>query len=865
MPGMVRPKSQTESASVRYLVPVPSYPINTILPELKRAIVGHQSVVLHAPPGAGKTTVVPLALIEAIPAESGRIVMLEPRRIAAVSAARWMAGTLGEQAGGTVGYTIRFDTKKSARTRIEVVTEGVLTRRMQADPSLENTGLIIFDEFHERSIHADLALALCLDIRKGLRQDLKILIMSATMDCGPVASLLGNAPVITSAGKAFPVEERYLEDRTDPLPVRIARAVRAALHETHGDILVFLPGSGEIRACIKTLHELPEVSDHRAVLHALYGDLPFQEQERAILPSKEHRKIVLATNIAETSLTIEGVRVVIDSGLTRILRYDPSNGMNRLVTASVSRASAEQRKGRAGRLGPGVCYRLYHRQDLQSMLPFNRPELLVSDLSSLVLEIAVWGLKDPSALSWLDPPPAAAWDAGLRLLQELGALDSSGSVTPLGRKMCRLPLHPRLSRLMLTAAEAGHARLGADLAAILTERDLFRRGTDGPAYDEPDISERVGLLRGWRDTRETGDIADASSLRAVERTAKQLSDLMPETAGAPSGDDTGGDVVSRLVLSAYPDVICSRRPEGGGRFVHMQGRGVRLSRNSHLVNDPFIIAVNADAGENTEGFVHVAASVTEELVRSVCAPQIKTVRRVEWDRNEGRITSTIEERLGAILLSSRSFAPTDEESVPVLCEAIRMTPDILVFGREAAQLQARVSLIRKAFPEESWPDLSGESLLSSLETWLAPWLLGVRSARDLGRLTAFPALRAMLTPNQARLLDERAPLSCPVPSGNRARLDYTAGPQPVLAVKLQEMFGLADTPLIAEGRVRVLLHLLSPAGRPVQITQDLKGFWNNTYQQVKKDLKGRYPKHPWPDDPWNAVPTRYTKNRVIRD
>jgi ATP-dependent helicase HrpB len=844
---------------------VNDYPIDSILPKLKETVRQHSSVILHAPPGAGKTTRVPLALLEVIPPKEGRIVMLEPRRIAAVSSARWMARTLGEQVGDTVGYTIRFDTKKTEKTRIEVVTEGILTRRIQSDPSLENTAMVIFDEFHERSIHADLAMALCLDIRRGLRKDLRILVMSATLDYGPVASLLSGAPVIASSGKAFPVEERYLDDgKASPLPMRIAGAVQVALRETTGDILVFLPGAREIRASVKQLNESLDRSGSGIALHALYGDLSFEDQERAIMPSKDRRKIVLATNIAETSLTIEGVQVVIDSGLTRMLRYDPSIGMNRLMTASVSRASAEQRKGRAGRLGPGVCYRLYGSHDLRSMLPFTRPEVLVSDLSSLILELAVWGVKDPSELSWLDAPPAAAWDSGLRLLQELGALDSSGSVTVTGRTMSRFPLHPRLSRLLLKAAELGYAQLGADLAAILTERELLRRSEGGGVRDEPDVSERVEMLRRWRNGKETSSITDPSALRAVERTSKQLLRLLPELeAGASRSSDNDGDddAVSRLLLSAYPDNICKRREEGDGRFVHVQGRGVRLSPDSHLGNESFIIAVNVDAGEKTEGYIHIAASVTEELIRSECADRIKSIKSVIWDRKEGRIAAAVEERLGAILLSSRSFTPADEDTVPILCDAIRTTPDILTLGKEARQFQGRVGLMRRTFPGESWPDLSDEYMFSRPEDWLISWLGGIRSAQGLSRLNVLPALREMLSRDQARLLEELAPLSLIVPSGSRVTIDYASGKQPILAVKLQEMFGLADTPLIANGRVRVLLHLLSPARRPVQITQDLKGFWNNAYQQVRKDLKGRYPKHPWPDDPWNAFPTRRTTAR----
>ncbi|MBS1125962.1 MAG: hrpB [Nitrospirae bacterium] len=715
------------------------------------------------------------------------------------------------------------------------------------------------DEFHERSIHADLALALCLDVRKGLRTDLKVLVMSATLDTGPIAALLGGAAVITSAGKSYPVEERYLEEeRPGPLPPRIIAAVRTALRETNGDILVFLPGSGEIRACARELTDVFDLNEERIALHALYGDLPFEEQERAIVPSREQRKIVLATNIAETSLTIEGVRVVIDGGLTRMLRYDPATGMNRLVTVPVSRASAEQRKGRAGRLGPGVCYRLYGRHSLQSMVPFTQPEVLVSDLAPLALELAVWGVKDRMALSWLDTPPDAAWNAGLGLLRDLGALDASGSVLPLGRAMARLPLHPRLSRLMLRAKELGCVSLGADLAALVTERDIFRHSAAAHIIDDPDFSERVDALRAWRRKKSAGSGADQSALRSVERTATQLKHLMPEAVGS---DATDPETVSRLLLAAFPDRVCKRRSEGGGRFVHVQGRGVRLSKDSHLGDSPYIIAVSVDAGERAEGFVHLAAPVTEELLRAECADRIETVRRGEWDRKENRVVAAQEERYGSLLLSSRTFIPGDDEIVPILCEVIRTTPGMLALTSETRQFQGRVELLKKAFPEEPWPDLSDAELLSRPEAWLVPWLGGIRTGQQLSGLNILPALRARLTREQGRLLEERAPMAIAVPSGSRVTIDYASGSQPVLAVKLQEMFGLADTPTIAGNRVKLLLHLLSPARRPVQITQDLKGFWNSGYQQVKKDLKGRYPKHPWPDDPWNAVPTRRAKPR----
>ncbi len=815
--------------------------------------------MLHAPPGAGKTTRIPLALLEMLePAD--KIVMLEPRRIAAVSAARWMARTLGEEPGMTVGYAIRFDSRISDRTRIEVVTEGVLTRRLQDDPGLEGTALVIFDEFHERSLHADLALALCMDIRRQLREDLKILVMSATLETGPLADILGGAPILTSSGKIFPVEEHYLGSQQGPLSERISAAVRAALRDNAGDILVFLPGAGEIRSCAGALKEVTATSDSALSVHPLFGDLPFEEQERAIMPLVDRRKIVLATNIAETSLTIEGVRVVIDSGLTRVLRYDPSSGMNRLMTVPVSRASAEQRKGRAGRLGPGMCYRLYDKQTFQGAPEHSQPEIVISDLSSLVLELAVWGVRNPKDLAWLTPPPDDAWNAAVRILNDIGALDGQGAVTALGRAMVRLPLHPRLARMLLRSRELGCAGLGADLAALLTERDIFRHSGEGAAIDEPDIAERIDKLRLWRRTKMTGR-ADPSALRSVERTSRQLSGLL---SVARERDDSADEqeLTARLLLTAFPDRICKRREAGGRVYVHAQGRGVRFKTVSSITESAYVIAVAADAGEGAEGYIHLATPVSEEMIRSECARVITRRRRVEWDRKDGRIIAAGEERIGALLLSSRPFSPTDDEAMPELMSAIRSQPGLLTFTDTARQFMGRVAMLRRAFPEESWPELSEERLLREADSWLPPFLAGFRNAHDLKNLDMLAAMKSLLERQQLRLVEERTPLFIVVPSGSRVAIDYLSGELPVLAVKLQEMFGLADTPAVAEGRVQVLLHLLSPARRPVQITRDLRGFWNNGYQQVKKDLKGRYPKHPWPDDPWNAPPTAKTKRRT---
>jgi len=838
-----------------------SYPIDPILPALKEALTAGPSVVLQAPPGSGKTTRAPLALLETIPPERGRIIMLEPRRLAAVSAARWMAGTLGEEIGQTLGYSIRFDSRVSDQTRIEVVTEGILTRRLQTNTGLEGVAMVIFDEFHERSLQADLALALCLDLRRSLRKGLKILVMSATLDCGPVASLLGGAPVISSAGEAFPVEERYREkDREKPLPEKIGGAVLTALRETSGDLLVFLPGAGEIRACGEALRAALEDKSGDLSLHPLYGDLPFEEQERAILPSRR-RKIVLATNIAETSLTIEGVKVVIDSGLTRRLQYDPATGMNRLITVAVSRAAAEQRKGRAGRLGPGVCYRLYSRHAFQTLIPFAPPEMLVSDLSSLVLELGMWGVKDPAELSWLDPPPAPAWESAKRLLFDLGALDSTGGVTPAGRSMARLPLHPRLARLLQGAAELGFTHLGADLSALLSERDIFRRTPSGSRVQAQGLglSERLDVLRQWRKSKEEAADTDPWALRAVDRASQQLLRLMGKDSR--TSGEVPGTILPRLLLRAFPDRIAKRRGEGEGRFLLSQGRGVKLPPTSRLARSPFLIAVQVDAGEKAEGMVHLAEPVGEELLREEMKNRLETLRRVDWDKREGRIVSTLEERLGAVQLSGRPVPPAEEEAAPLICEAIRSASSRINFSGEVRQFQGRVSLMRRTFPGEAWPDLSEEPLLSAPEDWLLPWLKGIRTREQLAGLDLLPALRAKLSREQQRLLGERAPTSLVVPSGRRVALDYASGDLPVLAVKLQEMFGLADTPEVAGGRVKVLIHLLSPAGKPVQVTRDLKGFWNSGYQQVKKELKGRYPKHPWPDDPWKAVPTRKAKPR----
>ena len=678
------------------------YSIDHVLPELKKAVFNSPAVVLQAPPGSGKTTLVPPALLKDLSPAQGRIIMLEPRRIAAVAAARWMAHLLGEPIGKTIGYTIRFDRRISKETRLEVVTEGILTRRLIDDPALDGVAMIIFDEFHERSLQADLALALSLDIQQNLREDLKLLVMSATIDTAPVAALLGGAPVITVEGVSFPVAEHFLPDEGRPqvsaraLEDRIVSAVRRALRDTTGDILVFLAGAGEIRRAEASLRDVVAGWEKPVSLHPLHGDLPFAEQERAIMRGTE-RKIVLATNIAETSLTIEGVRVVIDSGQVRRLQHDPATGMNRLVTVTTSRASAIQRRGRAGRIAPGTCYRLYGRHVYDSMIPFDPPEITTSDLSSLALDLAAWGVTDPSALAWLDPPPQGSWEDARRLLMDLDALKPDGTATPMGRAMAGLPIHPRLGRLLLRAADSGRLHLGADLAALLSERDFMSRSERDR---QSDISDRLSMLERFRKEKKAPQGADPFVLRSVERVAGQLRELAAPEAGRAAGNDEG-DIVSSLLLHAFPDRIAQRRTEGGGRYLLSQGRGVRLHQGSILGTNPFLIAVHLDSGEKAEGAIHMAEPVSEEIIRKELGSHIRTVRQVEWDRQEGRILSVITEKLGVLTLSALPFSAPDEEVVPILCQAVRSGAASLTFTEDVRQLQGRVALLRRTFPTDA--------------------------------------------------------------------------------------------------------------------------------------------------------------------
>jgi ATP-dependent helicase HrpB len=839
------------------------YAVDDILPQLKAAILTHGAAVLSAAPGSGKTTRVPLALMDIIDPGSGRILMLEPRRIAATSAAGWMAKTLGEEIGRTLGYSIRLESRVSKATRIELMTEGILPKRILAHPDLSDVAMVIFDEFHERTLQADLALALCLDIRRSLRPDLKIVVMSATLDTQAVSALLGGAPIIKAQGHAYPVEERYLGDnRDEPLTVRVHNAVHRAIRETEGDILVFLPGSGEIRAVSDALKKsLQKCPVHEAIsTHPLYGDLPFEEQERAILPSLS-RKIILATNIAETSLTIEGVRVVIDGGLTRRLQYDAGSGMNRLMTVNVSQASAHQRRGRAGRTEPGVCYRLYSRHTFQSLIAFHPPEIAISDLSPLVLDVAAWGVTDSAALPWLDPPPPAAWRSAQSLLKDLGALDRQGFITQKGRMMSRLPVHPRLACLLLKAEKLHCPLLGADLASLLSERDIVRfpEAPLRPRGVGLDLTDRIEILQRWRKEKRI-DGTDPAVLRTVDLVARQFRHFMEK--GEDKKDQTIDGVVERLLLSAFPDRIAQRRKGSKDRCILQQGRGVKVSEKTRLTGSPYLIAASLDRGEGSEGIIHIAQSIPEQVMREELADQIKTRRRVEWNKQEGRLIAVSEEYLGAVILSAKPLSPSDDEAVLLLCEAIRSRNVSLDFNRKVRTFQARVLLMRDVFPEESWPVLSENWLVDHPEKWLKPWLSGITTANQLEALDILPALHRILSFEKMKLLDDRAPEKIRVPSGHTVSIDYISGDRPILAVKLQEMFGWTQSPVIAEGRVQLKLQLLSPAGRPLAVTSDLNQFWNTGYPQVRKEMKGRYPKHPWPENPWSALPTRKAKTQT---
>ncbi len=828
-------------------------PIHASLPALKQVLAQSSCAVLTAPPGSGKTTIVPLALLDQPWLDGQRILLLEPRRLAARAAAARMADSLGEPVGEQVGYRVRLDSRVSSRTRIEVVTEGILTRRLQQDPELNGVGLVIFDEFHERSLQVDLGLALCLDVATGLREDLRLLVMSATLDTNAVSGLMGDAPVITGEGSCHPVDVHYLEREQDRKDIArtVAAATLRALKERDGDILVFLPGTREIR---DSQRRLASAIDKEILLVPLYGDLDKAAQDRAILPDPAgRRRIVLATSIAETSLTIEGIDTVVDSGWSRISRFDPNSGLSRLETVRVSKAAAAQRSGRAGRLGPGYCYRLWTRATHASLPDHATAEIRQADLSSLVLELAHWGVKRIQDLRWLTAPPDGSYAQAQGLLRELDALDEKGRITAMGKRMLDLPVHPRLAHMLVQAKNWKAVPIAADIAALLSERDIFRRNPGAAIARTVDIEQRLQLLHIWR--RKGGQAAasagaDIDACARVDRVSRQLLRIAGKSA-------SGNPVTTGELLSlAYPERIAQRRKGGFGRYLLASGRGVCLPEGDALAGQPYLVAADLDAGRN-EGRVYLAAALDEALIRKAKKTGIKSRTRVEWDSSSRSVIVREEDRLGAIVLASRPVTNPDPNPVreAMLVGIKEMGLDSLPWSRTATEWRARILSLRHWQPEAGWPDLSDQELLATLDEWLAPWLEGMSRQQHLKKLDLQTILRARLDWGRQQQMESLAPTHIMVPSGSRKRLQYRPGEAPVLQVRLQEMFGLGETPRICNHQVPVVLHLLSPAQRPIQVTQDLRGFWERTYKEVRKELKGRYPKHYWPENPWAAEAT----------
>lgn len=821
-------------------------PIDAILAALRTALASNSSVVLEAPPGAGKTTRVPLALMNDPWLAGRRIVMLEPRRLAARMAATFMAESLGEQAGGTVGYRTRTDTRVGPPTRIEVVTEGILTRMAQRDPDLPGIGLVIFDEFHERSLQGDLGLALCLDIQSALRDDLKLLVMSATLDSAALAGHMGGAPVVRSEGRAWPVETRYLPDPSGDVSAAVASAVRRALRDDQGSILAFLPGEAEIR---RTEAKLQDADLGPGVRIApLYGALGKDAQDAAVRPAPTGvRKVVLATAIAETSLTIDGIAVVVDGGRARVPRFDPRSGLTRLETVRVSRAAAEQRRGRAGRLGPGVCYRLWAEAEQAGLVPFEAPEIMQADLAPLALDLARWG-SGPDSLRWLDTPPAAPYQQARDLLKDLDALDAQGRLTAHGEVLAGLPLHPRLAHMAARGTEWGLGGIACDLAALLDDRDILNLA---PGARDADIRRRLDVVAGHG----RGEPIHKGALARARETAKRLRRTLKADGGAVS--DAG-----RLLALAYPDRVAQRRPGGDPRYVLSGGRGAVLDAADPMASEAFL-AVAELGGGGREGRIYMAAPLERTDIDADFADHLETTETLAWDERAEAVAARCQTKLGALVLDD---TPLKDPSPGALTAAMidgirRMGLDCLPWTPELAAWRARVALLRR-LDGDAWPDLSDGALMETLEAWLAPYLTGVSRRAHLARIDLAAALHAHLDWNAQRRLDDLAPTHLEVPSGSRYRLDYESGEVPVLAVKLQEMFGATETPTIAGGRVPVLIHLLSPAGRPLQVTQDLAAFWANGYAAVRGEMRGRYPKHPWPDDPLAAPPTRRTRSKM---
>ncbi len=830
-------------------------PVESSFPALRDALVPGSRVLLTAPPGSGKTTRVPLFLMEHM---EGSILMLEPRRLAARSAARYMAAQLGEETGRRVGYRVRLESRVSRDTRVEIITEGILTRRLISDPELSGVSCVIFDEFHERSLQADTGLALCLEAQQALRPDLRILIMSATLDAEGIAAMLSPCPVIRAEGRTFPVEMRYAPcphagglgtfEGRQALLNHTAATVRRALAEDSGSALVFLPGQAEIRRVAEMLEDLPADT----TLHPLYGDLSAAEQDNAIAPAAPgRRKVVLATSIAETSLTIEGVRIVVDSGLSRTAHFSPSTGMSALVTERVTQDSADQRAGRAGRVEPGICWRLWHDGD--ALLPCRRPEMMEADLTPFLLDVLAWGSL-PEELPFLAPPPEAAVAQAMHTLTLLGAVNEKNGrphITPHGEKLARLPLHPRLAHMVLRAGE--HAPLAAALAALAEER------SSGSGCD---LRPRLAELR--RNAR-------------LRRASEQIYSLAVPHGRLPLDDALRDESFTGPLLSlAWPERLAQRRERGSFRLA--SGRGAMLPLEDALADAPFLAVAAMDGGAAGTGRIHLAAPLERADIDTLHGDRLCREDAVFWDERGEAVLARRRLMLGSLVLEDAPLrgadCPPDAVLTAVLEGISRLGPSCLPWTEELRQWQARVLLMRRMEMEENgeageWPDVSDATLFAALkeegpDSWLAPWLDGVTRRAQFQHIELDKALHALLPYALARRLDRETPVRLSVPSGSEIRIDYLPEGGPVLAVKLQEMFGLEESPAVCGGRCRVLVHLLSPAGRPLQVTRDLAGFWRTGYAAVRAEMRGRYPKHPWPEDPLSAVPTKKTSKALAR-
>lgn len=811
-----------------------SLPVAGIIPEVRRCLNSESTLIIAAPPGAGKSTLLPLALLNEGWLEGRKIIMLEPRRLAARSIASRMAELLGEEAGQTVGYRIRFETCVGKNTRIEVVTEGILTRMLQSDNALEQAALVIFDEFHERNLQADLALALCREAQQVLRPDLRLMIMSATLNIPQLRDLL-KAPVVESQGRQYPVEIIHLADADEwLLPELVAQAVTKAVREQEGDILAFLPGEAEIRKCAGILEaSLPELS-----IHPLYGMLPQREQYAAIMPNRQgRRKVVLATSIAETSLTIEGIRVVVDSGFGRSSRFDPASGLSRLETVRISKDAADQRAGRAGRLSAGTCYRLWTKATHERLAAHRVPEIMEADLSPLVLELSKWGTDDLTQLCWLTLPPKSSLQQAYDTLQQIGALDN-GKITEHGRRIHQLACHPRIAHMLILSETTALKQLACDIAAVLEERDPL------PKESGIDLNLRVEALRRARQHRSAG-----GKFNRIEKNAasyRRLLDL-PEDNGPVDPYETG-----LLLAYAYPERIASARPGNNAQFQLANGKIATAGHRDDLAHEAWLAVANMDLRDGL-GKIFLAAPLNPtDLVHLV-----KEKQNISWDTRKGGLISARELKIGSIVLKSVPISQPDEQLVmAAICQAIRLEGESLLdLSEEFTHLQHRIASLRIWNPSENWPDTTTSHLLSNAGQWLGPYLGRVRKPEDLKRIDLADCLKSSLNWEQQQALDQLAPAKLEVPTGSKIRITYLAnGASPVLSVRLQEVFGMSDTPVVNRGKNALVLHLLSPGYKPVQVTADLRSFWNNTYFEVRKELQRRYPKHAWPDDPWTAKP-----------